>query len=287
MKTVGWTCFIRRWEYLGSVAESAAAAAPPHRINAPLIHLPMASPELPNPELPNRNSRAYLPLLATVLLIAGMLSWGLMPLGDPDSKILCFFYVLALVLGAWFLGRAMGRRAIWRLSPAAADLAVRRWQFTIREMLLGSVAFALLLGLITSSRPMSTTPFFKFHASNPDWGEHVIKSVCGKMGFPMADSRSGGGEQGGGRRKPGCIASITWIRPRPSAHAGGCGSGHGDRGILKQHGCRTAGGWREAAAADFHVDYDFERTQGDVEAYAVVRSGNRWGLQIVIHEWPQ
>ncbi len=273
---------------MGVSRESAAAAAPPHRINAPLIHLPMASPELPNPELPNRNSRAYLPLLATVLLIAGMLSWGLMPLGDPDSKILCFFYVLALVLGAWFLGRAMGRRAIWRLSPAAADLAVRRWQFTIREMLLGSVAFALLLGLITSSRPMSTTPFFKFHASNPDWGEHVIKSVCGKMGFPMADSRSGGGEQGG-RPTEAWLYRLNYVDSAPAKCAPQvvAEAAMEIEALLKQHGCRTAGGWREAAAADFHVDYDFERTQGDVEAYAVVRSGNRWGLQIVIHEWPQ
>ncbi len=214
----------------------------------------MDSAELPSPELPSRNSRAYLPLLATVLLIAGMLSWGLMPLCDPGSKVLCFFFVFALVVGAWFLGRIMQRRAIARLSPAAADLAVRRWQFTIREMLLGSVAFALLLGLITASRPMATTPFFNFHNAHSEWGTRLAKSVCGKMGFPMVHFYSGD-------------AGTTWFGAAAWMHRGACVSSAPAKcaprvvaeaakeieAQLKQHGCRLR--TTRVAAEDAHRDY--------------------------------
>jgi len=202
---------------------------------------------------------------------------------DPLTWLLYFAILTGIASIYYFLGRAAGCRAAKAIAGTEAEPSNRRWQFTLRELLLFMLAFGLLMALIVSNLPPRATPFF-----NSVLGDKVFKSACDTLGLqPVFSVRWEWPSEIGGPVSRDCCYCVTsppaseskrvldemqqeirhqlglGLRPLP------CGQRNGSSGPI----------------AFCCLDYEQGRTNGTVRLYSIPGKGSEWTLVMLLDEY--
>jgi hypothetical protein len=125
--------------------------------------------------------------VALFAIIALFVSWLISP-PDPLSFLVDATSLFVVTMLGYYIALRKGRTDGTAADPIKSSPR-SRWQFTIREMLLTTLACALLMGLIIKDRPFIPTPFF---VALNNGSTDPLKTIYQRLNVHGAD-RSGGG----------------------------------------------------------------------------------------------
>ena len=164
------------------------------------------------------------------------------------------------------------------------------FRFTLREILIGTVAIAALLALAVKSykdvRPFKPTSFYEqFDVNNV---KKTLAAICKKSEIPFRapGSRSSSGMSGSVADRQATISIST-----PNVKPGSIVTELHRKveGLLKEHKCQIegygySGRLKDNSLSGFSFQYRRDTTVGHVFVYTVPGSGDNWELVLIMHE---
>ncbi len=155
------------------------------------------------------------------------------------------------------------------------------WQFTLRELLLASLAFLLLVALFATAWPSRTTPFFDTFSH-----KNALATVCGRLQLNL---KSPGGGEGVSRVGKTAVRNLEIEVASPKASEVGRVMAELRREIeslLKKSGCQIHGRESGCSSSGDHFSFEYDKggTTGDIFVHSVAISDMRWVILILMHE---
>jgi hypothetical protein len=228
-----------------------------------------------------------MPHPSTVVLfaiIALFVSWLISP-PDPLSFLVDTTALFVVTILGYYIALRKGQGNVTATDPKESS-SRSRWEFTIREMLLATLACALLMGLIIKDRPFIPTPFFAaLHNGSTD----PIQSVYKRLNVP--GNGSGGGSSNWGKKNARIQRSFA-MNSIEGAEAWRLMAELKQeiKSLLHHHGCcilLPTGKTQYLNETDFGFEYETSTTRGEIQVHSLIGSEKTWKLLILIGETPK
>jgi hypothetical protein len=159
------------------------------------------------------------------------------------------------------------------------------WQFSLREVMILTIAVAAVLALAVQSRPFHQTEFFD------SFNETLLfQTVCARLNLPAEIPASGGGHSVGSNK---AVRDYQLhINAPPTKDAGRVVAELRKEveALLNRQGCDihgrgTVGEPENNQLSAFQFDYVRGSTEGDIYVTSHRADDDRWELRILIHEF--
>ena len=213
---------------------------------------------------------------------AWMISVLFFPAGDLVQRICVAAVVLAVAVVSYQAAKIAGSDRSQVLGTFARERARGRWQFSLRELLLAALAFALAMALVSTSRPSVGTPFFRSFSALT-----AVQSVCKSLGINARCDRSSVTVSG----NPGDKTREVAMEMEPPRPADLCRLLAGLQSEIKRElsdrQCTVVNRGHPSLGpigGVKYIDYEYGSTDGEVQIVIIVRADDRWGAIVRVQE---